>query len=60
MMSSGSSARLIARIAASAGRPCSASEILHLALADAVLAGAGAVHRQRPLDQPLAERLGVA
>ena len=27
-------------------------EIFHLALADAVLAGAGAVHRQRALDQP--------
>ena len=30
-------------------------EILHLALADAMLAGAGAVHRQRALDQPFDE-----
>src|SRR3974377_37146 len=32
-------------------------EIPHLALADAVLAGAGAVHRQRSLDQAFEERL---
>src|SRR3954470_12134980 len=32
-----------------------AGEIFHLALSDAVLPGAGAVHGQRPLDQPLAQ-----
>ena len=30
-------------------------QILHLALSDPVLAGAGAVHGERPFDQPLAE-----
>ena len=32
-------------------------QIFHLALADAVLAGAGAVHGQRALDQPFEKRL---
>ena len=50
-MSSGSRARLIARMAASAGSPSSACEILHLALSDAMLAGAGSVHGQRALHQ---------
>ena len=57
-MSSGSSACLIARIAPSAAAPCSALEILHLALPDAVLAGAGAFHGERALGQPLDEALG--
>ena len=34
-------------------------EIGHLALPDAVLAGAGAVHRERAGDQPLVQRLGA-
>ena len=58
-MSSGSSARLIARMAASAASPCSACKIFHLALPDAVLAGAGSVHRQRALDQAFEESLGA-
>ena len=56
----GSSARLIAAMAASAGRAMLGREIFHLALPDAVLAGAGAVHGQRALDQPLVERLARA
>ena len=32
-------------------------QVFHLALADAVLAGAGAVHRQRPLHQAFEEQL---
>ena len=32
-------------------------EVLHLALPDPVLAGAGSFHRERPLDQALVERL---
>ena len=59
MMPSGSSARLIARMASSAGSAVLGREILHLALADAVLAGAGAVHGERALDQPLDEGLGA-
>src|SRR5436190_24392332 len=35
-----------------------AQKILHLALPDSVLAGAGSIHGQGPLDQPLVERLG--
>src|ERR1700683_1504074 len=32
-------------------------KVFHLALADAVLAGAGAVHRERPFDEALRQRL---
>ena len=46
-------------MAATAARPSSAGEIFHLALADAVLAGAGAVHGERALDQALDEGLGA-
>ena len=42
------------------GRAQLAGEVFHLALPDAVLAGAGAVHGQRALDQPLAQSLGRA
>ena len=44
---SGSSARLIARITSTASSPCSSIRYCYLAHADAVLAGAGAAHRQR-------------
>ena len=58
-MSSGSSARLIARIAVERRLAVLGRKIFHLALADAVLAGAGAVHGERALDQPLQKRLGA-
>ena len=58
-MSCGSMARLIAAMAASAGRAVLGQQVLHLALAHAVLAGAGAVHGQRPLDQALGQILGA-
>ena len=51
-MLSGSSARLIARIAR-APLAMLGHQKFHLALADAVLAGAGAVHGERPLHQAL-------
>ena len=52
MMSSGSSARLIARMVANAGCAVLGQKIFHLALADAVLAGAGAVHGDGALGEP--------
>ena len=58
-MSSGSSARLIARMVSSAGSPCSAMQIFHLALADAVLAGAGAVHGDGAFGQAFEKILGA-
>ena len=58
-MSSGSSACLIARITSSAvamlGR-----KIFHLALADAVLAGAGAVHGDGAFGEPREKFLRAA
>ena len=59
MMFCGSSARLIARIDVERRRAMLGLEVFHLALADAVLAGAGAVHGERALDQPLDEGLGA-
>ena len=56
MMSSGSIARLIARITSSAD-PISFREI-HLALPDAVLAGAGSVHGDGALGKPRNHLLG--
>ena len=56
MMLCGSSARLIARIAGIA-LPSSAFEEIDLAEADAVLAGARAVHGDRAHDDALVERL---
>src|SRR5712692_9127249 len=38
------------------GRTQFTREVFHLALADTVLAGAGAVHGERAFDQPLAQR----
>ena len=53
----GSSACLIARMTPIVGRAVLRQEIFDLALPDAVLAGAGAVHAQRALGQPLQEQL---
>ena len=52
-MSSGSSARLIARMVVERRLAVLGRQIFHLALTDAVFAGAGAVHGERALDQTL-------
>ena len=44
---------------AMASGPCSAKKIFHLALPDPVLAGTGAVHGERALDQPFGQDLGA-
>ena len=56
----GSSARFKARMRSSAAGAVLRFQVFHLLLADAVLARAGALHGERPLDQAVDEGLACA